>query len=170
MQPTQQDIQTLHGVIMAIAEGRKGPARGGVLDSEEAERLRALLAEHEQGRVPGERGPVRGLSRLLRRNPTEAERMLWEALTKDRRFASLGFKRQTPVGPHITDLVSFALRTVIDIVPEDESAAAVKARTDKRAWLVERGYRIIEVRAGVIEADCMGVVDTLLAQIAEQSS
>ena len=25
MQPTQQDIQTLHGVIMAIAEGRKGP-------------------------------------------------------------------------------------------------------------------------------------------------
>ena len=65
MQPTQQDIQTLHGVIMAIAEGRKGPARGGVLDSEEAERLRTLLAEHEQGRVPGERGPVRGLSRLL---------------------------------------------------------------------------------------------------------
>ncbi|MGB7256264.1 MAG: RNA methyltransferase, partial [Xanthobacteraceae bacterium] len=34
MQPTQQDVQTLHGVIMAIAEGRKGPARGGVLDGE----------------------------------------------------------------------------------------------------------------------------------------
>ncbi|HKC33907.1 MAG TPA: RNA methyltransferase, partial [Xanthobacteraceae bacterium] len=32
MQPTQQDVQTLHGVIMAIAEGRKGPAQGGVLD------------------------------------------------------------------------------------------------------------------------------------------
>ncbi len=32
MQPTQQDIQTLHGVIMSIAEGRKGPARGGILD------------------------------------------------------------------------------------------------------------------------------------------
>ncbi|MGA7231157.1 MAG: RNA methyltransferase, partial [Xanthobacteraceae bacterium] len=26
MQPTRQDIQTLHGVITAIAEGRKGPA------------------------------------------------------------------------------------------------------------------------------------------------
>ena len=51
MQPTQQDIQTLHGVIMAIAEGRKGPARGGVLDGEEAEMLRALLAEHGGGRV-----------------------------------------------------------------------------------------------------------------------
>ena len=117
MEPTQQDIQTLHGVIMAIAEGRKGPARGGVLDGSEAAILRALLAEHGGGRVPGERGPVRGLSRLLRRNPTDAERRLWEALTSDRRFAGRGFKRQTPIGPHICDFVSFPLRLVIDIVP-----------------------------------------------------
>ena len=110
MQPTQQDIQTLHGVIMAIAEGRKGPARGGVLDGEEAEMLRALLAEHGGGRVPSERGPVRGLARLLRRNPTEAERALWQALVNDRRFAGRGFKRQTPIGPHICDFVSFPLR------------------------------------------------------------
>src|SRR5215813_3079977 len=87
MQPTRQDIQTLSGVIMSIAEGRKGPARGGVLDGEEAEMLRALIAEHDQGRTGTERAPVRGLARLLRRNPTEAERLLWEALTKDRRFA-----------------------------------------------------------------------------------
>ncbi len=110
MEPTQQDIRTLHGVIMAIAEGRKGPARGGVLDGDEAALLRTLLAEHGQGRVPNERGPVRGLARLLRRNPTEAERMFWDALTRDRRFAGHGFKRQVPVGPHITDVVSFPLR------------------------------------------------------------
>src|SRR6266404_264464 len=73
MQPSQQDIQTLHGVIMAIAEGRKGPARGGVLDSHEAGALRKLLAE--QG-GPGDGGPVRGLARLLRRNPTDVERAL----------------------------------------------------------------------------------------------
>src|ERR1051326_5002980 len=72
MQPSQQDIQTLHGVIMAIAQGRKGPARGGVLDGEEAAMLRALLAEHGGGRVPNERGPVRGPPRLLRRHPTDA--------------------------------------------------------------------------------------------------
>ena len=42
MQPTQQDIQTLSGVIMSIAEGRKGPARGGILDNDEAGALRAL--------------------------------------------------------------------------------------------------------------------------------
>src|SRR5437763_11919284 len=91
MQPTRQDVQTLNGVIMAIAEGRKGPARGGVLAGDEAEMLRALVAEQEQGRASSERAPVRGLARLLRRNPTDAERRLWDALTKDRRFAGHHF-------------------------------------------------------------------------------
>ncbi len=166
MQPTSQDIQTLHGVVMAIAEGRKGPARGGVLDGREAGQLRALLAEHGAGRVPNERGPVRGLSRLLRRNPTDAERSLWDALTKDRRFAGQGFKRQVPVGPHITDLVSFGLRAVVDLVPANESAAAAKARADKHAWLAERGYRVLPVRIAEIEADVGKVLDGLAEKLA----
>ena len=87
MQPTRQDVQTLQGIVLALAEGRKGPARGGVLDGAEAELLRSLLAEHGGGLVPSERTPVRGLTRLLRRNPTDAERALWTALVNDRRLA-----------------------------------------------------------------------------------
>jgi tRNA/rRNA methyltransferase len=170
MTPTQQDIRTLHGVFLAIAEGRKGPAKGGVLDGEEAQLLRALLAEHEQGRAPGERGPVRGLSRLLRRNPTDAERALWDALTKDRRFAGYGFKRQTPVGRHIIDLVSFTLRMVIDIVPDGEAAHASEQRAAKRAWLVERGYHVMEVRAREIAADVTQVLDRIAAAINRPSA
>ena len=153
MQPTQQDIQTLHGVIMAIAEGRKGPARGGVLDGAEAEMLRTLLAEHGEAKATSTRGPVRGLARLLRRNPTEADRALWQALVNDRRFASRGFKRQTPIGPHICDFVSFPLRVVIDLVPAAEEAAAARTRAGRRAWLVERGYTIVEIPAVEIESD-----------------
>ena len=168
MQPTQQDIQTLHGVIMAIAEGRKGPARGGVLDGEEAELLRALLAEHDGGRIPKERGPVRGLARLLRRNPTEAERALWTALTNDRRFADRGFKRQTPVGQNICDFVSFPLRLVIDLAPHEESAAAAAARARKRAWLVARDYRVVEIEAGEVEANLKSVLDKLAQAIGQK--
>ena len=123
--------------------GTQGPARGGVLDGEEAEMLRALLAEHGGGRVPKERGPVRGLARLLRRNPTDAERALWQALVNDRRFAGRGFKRQTPVGQHICDFVSFPLRLVIDVIPAAETETAAKARAEKRTWLAERDYRIV---------------------------
>jgi tRNA/rRNA methyltransferase len=165
MQPTRQDVQTLRGVLTAIAEGRKGPARGGVLNGEEAEMLRALLAEHGGGRVPNERGPVRGLARLLRRNPTEAERALWRALTNDRRFAGRGFKRQVPIGSHINDFVSFPLRLVIDIVPGEEAAAAAKERAARRAWLKERGYRIIPLPVAEIEADLTRVLDRLAAEV-----
>ena len=170
MQPTQQDIQTLHGIVMALSEGRKGPARGGVLDSEEARTLRALLAEYGEARAGGERGPVRGLSRLLRRNPTDAERRLWDGITKDRRLAGLGFKRQIPVGVHITDFVSFPLRVVIDLVPARESEVATKTRRERRQWLAERGYRVLAVDVAAIESNLSDVLDRLADAVAGAAS
>jgi tRNA/rRNA methyltransferase len=165
MAPTQQDIRTLHGVVTAITEGRKGPARGGVLDGEEAEMLRMLLAEHGADPATPNRGPTRGLSRLLRRNPTEAERALWNALVNDRRFAGRGFKRQTPIGPHICDFVSFPLHVVLDLVPSDESPTALKARADRRAWLAARDYTVVEVTTNDVDADIAKVLDALTAKI-----
>jgi len=169
MQPTQQDMQTLSGIVAAIAQGPKGPARGGILDSDEAARLRALIAEHGEGRAPTGRTPVRGLAKLLRRNPTEAERTLWDALTRDRRFAGRGFMRQAPVGPHVLDMVSFRERLVVDIAPERESAEAAAARADKRAWLRERNYRIVDVAAADVAADVGAVLDRLAKTAGEKA-
>jgi tRNA/rRNA methyltransferase len=163
MQPTQQDIQTLHGIVVALSEGRKGPARGGVLDSDQARALRALLAE--QGRTGGEHSPVRGLARLLRRNPTDAERVLWDAITRDRRLAAKGFKRQVPIGPHIADFVSFASRVVLDIEPQADSEAQVKSRSERRAWLEERGYTVISIATRRIEADLENVQTEIAARL-----
>jgi tRNA/rRNA methyltransferase len=174
MRPTQQDIRTLHGVIMAIAEGRKGPARGGVLDGTQAGMLRALLAQDKVARTPDlprtTHGPMRGLARLLRRNPTDAERLLWTRITNDRRFASAGFKRQTPVGRHVVDFVSFHLRMVIDLIPADEDADAAKARAARNIWLAERDYRIFDVNAAEVERDVASVLDRLADAIAKDVS
>jgi tRNA/rRNA methyltransferase len=158
---TQQDMRTLHGVVTALTQGRKGPARGGVLDSAGAQKLRDLLAEHGAGRAPSERTPLRGLPRLLRRNPTDAERVLWQALVNDRRFAGRGFKRQVPIGPHIADFVSFPLKCVIDLVPAAEDDAAARLRADKRTWLEAHGYRVTEVRAVDAEKDVAAVLEQL---------
>jgi tRNA/rRNA methyltransferase len=136
-----------------------------VLDPDEAQRLRDLIAEHGAGKAPGERGPVRGLARLLRRNPTEAERTLWQALTNDRRFAGRGFKRHVPVGPHITDFVSFPLKCVIDMVPAEESAEAARNRADKRAYLEARGYGVVEVTVPAVESDLAAALERLAAAI-----
>jgi tRNA/rRNA methyltransferase len=162
MEPTKQDMHTLHGVVMAIAEGRKGPAKGGVLNGGEAARLRALLAEHSEGRAPSDSGTVRGLARLLRRNPTDAERVLWEALRSDRRFAS-HFKRQTPVGRHIPDFVSFSKRIAIEIVNADEGEAVLRERAARREWLEARGYRVVMLDAAAIESDLATALDIIAA-------
>ncbi|WP_315728566.1 MULTISPECIES: TrmJ/YjtD family RNA methyltransferase [unclassified Bradyrhizobium] len=167
MEPTKQDVHTLHGVIMAIAEGRKGPAKGGVLDSEQATRLRALIAE--QGTVaslPDSRGSLRGLARLLRRNPTDAERMLWHALTRDRRFAGQ-FKRQTPVGRQIPDFVSFVHRLAIELVNTEESEAIAADRAARRTWLESRNYRVVDINVADIEADLEQELARLARIVAE---
>lgn len=160
--PTQQDVRTLHGVVNALTHGRKGSARGGVLDGDEASRLRALI--NAQGPVAGDSAP-RGLAKLLRRNPTEAERLLWQGLTNDRRFASRGFKRQVPVGAHMADFVSFPLRTVIDLVPAQEPVEAAARRVERGAWLAAHDYRVITVAAAQVEKDVKAVLDDLAPRV-----
>jgi tRNA/rRNA methyltransferase len=167
MNPTQQDVQTLSGVIRALVLGRQGPARGGVLDGEQAAQLRELVAERGRISVSSERPPARGLAKLLRRNPTDEERKLWDALTRHRRFAGLGFKRQVPVGPFVTDITSFPLRVVIDIVPANEEGEAAAARAEKRAWLAARNYRIVEARASEIADDPAAALERLADEIGQ---
>jgi tRNA/rRNA methyltransferase len=101
----------------------------------------------------------------LRRNPTDAERTLWESLTRDRRFAGRGFKRQVPIGPHIVDIVSFPLRAVIDLVPGEESSDAAQTRAGKRAWLKVRDYRVCEVAAGDVEADVAAALERIAQEL-----
>jgi tRNA/rRNA methyltransferase len=168
MEPTKQDMHTLHGVVMAIAEGRKGPAKGGVLDGAQATRLRALLAEHGQGAMNVESGTVRGLARLLRRNPTDAERILWQSLTRDRRFAGR-FKRQTPIGRHIPDFVSFVHRIAIELTNSDETETIVKDRAGRGAWLNARGYRVVNMAVADLEADLAAELDRLASLLPSRS-
>ena len=87
--------------------------------------------------------------------------MLWQALVNDRRFAGRGFKRQVPIGPHITDFVSFPLKCVIDLMPAKETDDAARTRAERRAYLAERGYKVCEVRAAEVENDAGKVLDQL---------
>ena len=78
--------------------------------------------------------------------------MLWQSLTRDRRFAGQ-FKRQTPVGRHIPDFVSFVHRIAIELVNPAESEAIVADRAARQAWLEARDYRVIEMRGRRCRAD-----------------
>ena len=80
--------------------------RRGGRDAAHAFRRARLAAGAERARS-GAR-----LRACLRRNPTEAERALWQALVNDRRFAGRGFKRQRRSARISATSSSFPLRLV----------------------------------------------------------
>lgn len=111
---------------------------------------------------------MRGLARLLRRNPTDAERILWQALTTDRRFAAQ-FKRQTPVGKHIPDFVSFTRRVAIEIVHPGENETVLRDRASRREWLAQRGYYVVDLLSDQIEKDVEAVLVQIVSAIQRSS-
>jgi len=110
---------------------------------------------------------VRGLARLLRRNPTDAERILWQALTTDRRFAGQ-FKRQTPVGRHIPDFVSFVHRIAIELINPNENEVIGKDRNARQSWLESRGYQVIRMQVADVENNISAELDRLASTIANR--
>ena len=107
---------------------------------------------------------MRGLARLLRRNPTDTERALWDALKSDRRFAGQ-FKRQTPVGKQIPDFVSFGHRLAIELVVEDDNEAIRADRDARRRWLEERDYRVVDIASSDVASALPGVLERLASAL-----
>ena len=54
------------------------------------------------------------IARRLRRNQTDAERVLWFRL-RDRRLAGLKFKRQVPIDRYVVDFVCADAKLIIEI-------------------------------------------------------
>jgi very-short-patch-repair endonuclease len=124
------------------------------------------------------RHTVVDLAQIFRASPTSALsdrlptaerlRMLWQSLTRDRRFAGL-FKRQTPVGRHIPDFVSFVHRIAIELTNASESEAIVKDRAERQTWLEARDYRVLHVAVVDVERDLAAELERV-QQLLSQTS
>ena len=147
MDPTKQDMHTLHGVVMAITEGRKGPAKGGVLDGEQATQFARAARRARAGAVrPAKSGTVRGLARLLRRNPTDA-RAHPVAVADPRPPFCRAVQARDSVGRRIPDFVSFVHRLAIELTNPGESEPSSgsqrrRSRGSRRATIGCSGWRL----------------------------
>jgi very-short-patch-repair endonuclease len=83
------------------------------------------------------------LARSLRRNQTDAERLLWGKL-RGRRLAGWKFKRQVPIGPFIVDFCCADAWLIIELDGghhgHDEIAEQDRLRTSD---LEQRGYLVL---------------------------
>lgn len=102
-------------------------------------------------------------ARQLRRNQTDLERKLWQAL-RGRRFGGYKFRRQQPIGPYIADFVCFEERLIIELDGsqhgEAENITYDAARTE---FLKNDGFRVrrfwnhelVENFDGVLDGICI---------------
>jgi very-short-patch-repair endonuclease len=80
-------------------------------------------------------------ARALRKNLTDAERLLWKHL-RMRQLGSYKFRRQQPIGNYIVDFVCFEKKVIIELDggQHTQQAEYDEARSE---WLQERGYRVL---------------------------
>jgi very-short-patch-repair endonuclease len=100
-------------------------------------------------------------ARAMRREPTDAERTLWYAL-RDRRLASLKWRRQFPIGEFIVDFVCLEHRMIVEC---DGSQHAENPRDAARdAWLRSQGFEIARFWNHEVLRERESVIDTILSR------
>ena len=80
------------------------------------------------------------MARDLRRNSTDAERLLWYLL-RAKRFADCKFRRQHPIGPFIVDFACVEHRLVIEVDGGQHADSASDA--SRMRWLEDAGWRVV---------------------------
>ncbi len=100
-------------------------------------------------------------ARDMRRNPTEAEALLWEGL-KDKKCGGFAFTRQVVMGSAIVDFACRSRWLVVETGGASEAEVARNELSDRK--LTEVGVRVLRFTDEAILADVAGV----LGQIAEE--
>lgn len=57
---------------------------------------------------------LRTFAKAMRREPTDAEYVLWQLL-RGHRLKGLKFRRQVPLGPYIADFVCHACKLIVEV-------------------------------------------------------
>ena len=109
-------------------------------------------------------------ARGLRRNMTDAERVLWakpvlshaEGLAR-RQLAGVKFRRQQPIGPYIVDFVTFERKVVVEVDGGHHSEESIKAVDEERsAWLRQEGFKVLRFWNNEVLSNPQGVLESIM--------
>ncbi len=98
-------------------------------------------------------------AKSLRRNATDAERILWRHL-RARQVEGIKFRRQQPIENYIVDFVSFETRLVIEL---DGGQHAVNRQKDikRDRCLTRNGFRVLRFWNHDVLGNMDGVLETI---------
>ena len=107
------------------------------------------------------------LARALRRNMTDAEKLLWRFL-RDRQLGGYKFRRQHPIGPYVVDFVCLEKALVIE-VDGGQHATNFDADVKRSDYLNERGLRVLRFWNNEVLKESESVLSVILSSLAEDN-
>jgi very-short-patch-repair endonuclease len=122
--------------------------------------VRALVLD----RMPEKRirvGASAAQRRALRRNPTDAERLLW-AYLRSRQIANFKFRRQHAIGPYVLDFYCAAQELGVELDGGQHYTLRGRRMDEARArYLAERGARVLRFSDHDVLTNLQGVIDAI---------
>jgi very-short-patch-repair endonuclease len=101
-------------------------------------------------------------ARALRRDATEAEKMLWQHLRQPP-FKEHHFRRQATIGPYFADFASHKIRIVVEV---DGGQHSVSASDEVRTrYLEANGYRVLRFWNNDVLKNISGVLSIIDATV-----
>jgi very-short-patch-repair endonuclease len=110
-------------------------------------------------------GKMRSRARTLRRDSTDAERIIWDAL-RAHRLNGASFRRQTPIGPYVADFVCHSAHLIVELDGGQHFEAANMHRDSRRdAFLASKGFRVLRYSNHDVMTNARGVPETIAAAL-----
>ena len=112
---------------------------------------------------------LRSNARSLRKNSTDAERILWSAL-RDHRLNGAGFRRQVPIENYVDDFVCRAARLVIELDGGQHFSDRGEQADPRRSAVIEaKGHHVLRFSNHDVMTNRTGVLETIAAAVAARA-
>jgi very-short-patch-repair endonuclease len=112
---------------------------------------------------------LRSNARTLRRNSTDAERLLWSEL-RGHRLGGAGFRRQVPIESCIADFVCHAARLVVELDGGQHFSDEGEQADARRSAVIEaKGFRVLRFSNYDVMTNRAGVLETIATAVAERA-
>ncbi|MER3467030.1 MAG: site-specific DNA-methyltransferase, partial [Armatimonadota bacterium] len=100
-------------------------------------------------------------ARQLRKEQTDAERLLW-ALLRNRRLAGFKFRRQHPIESYVVDFYCHEARLAVELDGGQHNEPDQRARDEQRtAFLKQRGVRVLRFWNNEVFQNTEGVLQAI---------
>lgn len=98
-------------------------------------------------------------AKLLRKNSTKAETLLWSRL-RSRQIEGIKFRRQQPIDSYIVDFVSFEKKLIIELDGGQHASQKQQDQLRDRR-LMQEGYTVLRFWNNDVLENINGVLETI---------